>query len=162
MILGLLTVGSVIWYFATTRRSGDLQLIGTVDANEVIVSSKIPGRIQTLTVVEGQEVKAGELIAVHVAAAGAIPGPAVEANLALARGAGAEIVELEGGDCVPPVLRLAQERGITQIFVGHGAQPPRWAFWRRSVLDRLIGRVENADIRVFPHQPAAGAAHGGA
>lgn len=64
MILGLLTVGSVIWYFATTRRSGDLQLIGTVDANEVIVSSKIPGRIQTLTVVEGQEVKAGELIAV--------------------------------------------------------------------------------------------------
>ena len=64
MILGLLTVGSVIWYFATTRRSGDLELIGTVDANEVIVSSKIPGRIQTLTVVEGQEVKAGELIAV--------------------------------------------------------------------------------------------------
>ena len=64
IILGLVTVGSLIWYFATTRRSGDLQLIGTVDANEVMVSSKIPGRIQTLTVVEGQEVKAGELIAV--------------------------------------------------------------------------------------------------
>ncbi len=64
MIMGLLTVGSLIWYLATTRRSGDLQLIGTVDANEVMVSSKIPGRIQTLTVVEGQEVKAGELIAV--------------------------------------------------------------------------------------------------
>ena len=64
MILGLLTVGSLIWYFATTRRSGDLQLIGTVDANEVVVSSKIPGRIQTLTVEEGQQVKAGDLIAV--------------------------------------------------------------------------------------------------
>ena len=64
MILGLLTVGSLIWYFATTRRTGDLQLIGTVDANEVVVSSKIPGRIQTLTVEEGQDVKAGELIAV--------------------------------------------------------------------------------------------------
>ena len=64
MILGLLTVGSLIWYFATTQRTGDLQLIGTVDANEVVVSSKIPGRIQTLTVEEGQEVKAGELIAV--------------------------------------------------------------------------------------------------
>ena len=64
MILGLLTVGSLIWYFATTRRSGDLQLIGTVDANEVVVSSKIPGRIQTLTVEEGQDVKAGQLIAV--------------------------------------------------------------------------------------------------
>jgi multidrug resistance efflux pump len=61
--LGLLTAGSLIWYLATTRRSGDLQLIGTVDANEVVVSSKIPGRIQTLTVEEGQEVQAGELIA---------------------------------------------------------------------------------------------------
>ena len=64
LILGLLTVGSLIWYLTTTRRSDDLQLIGTVDANEVIVSSKIPGRIQTLTVEEGQDVTQGELIAV--------------------------------------------------------------------------------------------------
>jgi HlyD family secretion protein len=64
MILGILTVGSLIWYLVSTRRSGDLQLIGTVDANEVIVSSKIPGRIQTLTVAEGDPVKSGQLIAV--------------------------------------------------------------------------------------------------
>jgi multidrug resistance efflux pump len=35
-----------------------------VDANEVVVSSKIPGRIQSLMVDEGQEVKAGQLIAI--------------------------------------------------------------------------------------------------
>ena len=64
IILGVLLVGSLIWYLTTTRRSSDLQLIGTVDANEVIVSSKIPGRIQTLTVEEGQSVTQGELIAV--------------------------------------------------------------------------------------------------
>ena len=64
MILGLLVLGSLIWYFVTARSSGDLHLIGTVDANEVEVSSKIPGRIQTLTVEEGQDVKAGDLIAV--------------------------------------------------------------------------------------------------
>jgi HlyD family secretion protein len=64
MILGLLVVGSLIWYLVTGRSSGDLHLIGTVDANEVEVSSKIAGRIQTLTVEEGQEVKAGDLIAV--------------------------------------------------------------------------------------------------
>ncbi len=64
MILGLLTVGSLVWYLLTARPSGDLHLIGTVDANEVEVSSKIPGRIQTLTVEEGQDVKAGDLIAV--------------------------------------------------------------------------------------------------
>lgn len=63
LILGLLTVGSLIWYLTTTRRSSDLELIGTVDANEVMVSSKIPGRIQTLTVDEGQAVTAGQLIA---------------------------------------------------------------------------------------------------
>lgn len=64
LILGLLTLGSLIWYFVTVRPTGDLQLIGTVDANEVVVSAKIPGRIQTLTVDEGQDVKAGQLIAV--------------------------------------------------------------------------------------------------
>jgi multidrug resistance efflux pump len=64
MILGLLTVASLIWYFVTVRPTGDLQLIGTVDANEVVVSSKIPGRIETLTVDEGQDVKAGQLIAI--------------------------------------------------------------------------------------------------
>ncbi len=64
LILGLLTVGSLIWYFVTVRPTGDLQLIGTVDANEVLVSAKIPGRVQTLTVEEGQDVKAGQLIAV--------------------------------------------------------------------------------------------------
>jgi multidrug resistance efflux pump len=64
LILALLTVGSLIWYLVTVRPTGDLQLIGTVDANEVVVSARIPGRIQTLTVAEGQDVKAGQLIAV--------------------------------------------------------------------------------------------------
>jgi multidrug resistance efflux pump len=62
--MGLLTVGSLIWYFVTVRPTTDLQLIGTVDANEVLVSAKIAGRIQTLTVDEGQEVKAGQLITI--------------------------------------------------------------------------------------------------
>jgi HlyD family secretion protein len=64
LILGLLTIGSLIWYFVTVRPTGDLQLIGTVDANEVVVSARIQGRIQTLTVDEGQDVRPGQLIAV--------------------------------------------------------------------------------------------------
>ena len=64
MILALLTVGSLIFYLVTVRPTGDLQLIGTVDANEVLVSARIPGRIQTLTVKEGDPVTAGQLIAV--------------------------------------------------------------------------------------------------
>jgi HlyD family secretion protein len=82
MILGLLTVGSLIWYLVTTRRTGDLQLIGTVDSNEVIVSSKIPGRIDKLTVEEGQDVKAGELIAEIESDDLAAAAKAAEANAA--------------------------------------------------------------------------------
>ncbi len=63
LIIGVLAVGSLVWYLTTTPRGKDLQLIGTVDANEVVVSSKIPGRLQTLTVKEGDTVKAGQLIA---------------------------------------------------------------------------------------------------
>ncbi|HUN85392.1 MAG TPA: efflux RND transporter periplasmic adaptor subunit [Terracidiphilus sp.] len=64
LILGVLTVGSLIWYLLTARPPRDLMLIGTVDANEVLVSAKIPGRIQTLSVLEGQRVTEGQLIAV--------------------------------------------------------------------------------------------------
>lgn len=63
IIMGILLVIGLFWYFFSTNRSSDLQLIGTVDANEVVVSSRIPGRIQKLTVDEGDTVTAGELIA---------------------------------------------------------------------------------------------------
>ncbi len=64
IILALVTIGSFIWYMTTVRPTGDLQLIGTVDANEVMVNARIAGRIQTLTVKEGDYVKAGQLVAV--------------------------------------------------------------------------------------------------
>jgi multidrug resistance efflux pump len=64
MILGLLMLGSLVWYLLTGRPSSDLHLIGTVDANEVLVSAKIPGRVQQLLVQEGDQVQAGQLIAV--------------------------------------------------------------------------------------------------
>src|ERR1700759_4557932 len=63
MLIGILFIISLCWYFFSTRRSSDLQLIGTVDANEVVVSSRIPGRIQTLAVDEGDTVHSGQLIA---------------------------------------------------------------------------------------------------
>jgi HlyD family secretion protein len=62
-LLGILFVIALCWYFFSTKHSSDLQLIGTVDANEVVVSSRITGRIQTLDVEEGDDVKAGQLLA---------------------------------------------------------------------------------------------------
>jgi HlyD family secretion protein len=95
MILGILTLGSLVWYFATTRRTSDLELIGTVDANEVQVSSKIPGRIQTLTVDEGQPVKFGQLVAVIESDDLAAARKAAEANAASQTSKLSETVETE-------------------------------------------------------------------
>jgi HlyD family secretion protein len=63
ILIGILFVISLCWYFFSTQHSNDLQLIGTVDANEVVVSSRIPGRIQALNVDEGDSVQSGQLIA---------------------------------------------------------------------------------------------------
>ena len=63
LILGVLTLGSLIWYLLTARPPSDLKLIGTVDANEVLVSAKIAGRVQTLAIEEGQSVTVGQQIA---------------------------------------------------------------------------------------------------
>jgi multidrug resistance efflux pump len=98
LLLGLLTVGSLIWYLVTVRPSSDLQLIGTVDANEVVVSSKIPGRIQTLLVDEGQEVKAGQLIAVIESEDLTAARKAAEANAASQKGKLGGSVETERQD----------------------------------------------------------------
>jgi multidrug resistance efflux pump len=60
LLLVLLATG---YFFYSTDRTGDTVLIGIVDANQVIVSSKIAGRVEKLYVDEGSQVKAGDLIA---------------------------------------------------------------------------------------------------
>jgi multidrug resistance efflux pump len=62
-LLGIILAGSFTYFLLSTDRSQDLVLIGTVDANQVIVSPKIMGRIEKLAVDEGSEVKEGDLIA---------------------------------------------------------------------------------------------------
>ncbi len=64
VVLVLIAVGATVYYFLSTDRSKDLVLIGTVDANQVIVNSQISGRIQKLLVDEGTVVKAGDVVAV--------------------------------------------------------------------------------------------------
>jgi multidrug resistance efflux pump len=63
-ILAVLLLVALGYFFYSTDHSPDLVLLGTVDANEVIVSAQIVGRIERLTVSEGQDVQAGDLIAV--------------------------------------------------------------------------------------------------
>jgi len=64
ILLGIVFVIAAIYYVFSADHSKDLVLIGTVDANQVIVSAQVEGRIQKLLVDEGTPVKAGDLIAV--------------------------------------------------------------------------------------------------
>jgi HlyD family secretion protein len=64
ILLGIIFVIAAIYYGFSVDHSKDLVLIGTVDANQVIVSAQVESRIQKLLVDEGTPVKAGDLIAV--------------------------------------------------------------------------------------------------
>ncbi len=63
-LLGVLLIAATVYFFLSTDRSTDLVLIGTVDANQIVVSPKIMGRIERLAVDEGDQVTAGQTIAV--------------------------------------------------------------------------------------------------
>jgi multidrug resistance efflux pump len=64
ILLGIIFAIASVYYYFSTDHSRDLDLIGTVDANQVIVSAQVEGRIQKLLVDEGTPVKAGDLIAI--------------------------------------------------------------------------------------------------
>ena len=64
IVLGVIFLIAASYYYFSTDHSKDLVLIGTVDANQVIVSAQVEGRIQKLLVDEGTPVKSGDLIAV--------------------------------------------------------------------------------------------------
>jgi HlyD family secretion protein len=63
ILLVVILALAAAYYFLSTERDQGLVLIGTVDANQVIVSAKIGGRIERLAVDEGTQVKEGDLIA---------------------------------------------------------------------------------------------------
>ncbi len=64
ILLTLVVVVALAIWWAERPRAQTLVLTGTVDGNEVVVGSKITGRIVKLAVDDGQSVKAGDLIAV--------------------------------------------------------------------------------------------------
>jgi HlyD family secretion protein len=64
IILSVIFAIALGYYLISTPRGSDLDLIGIVDANQVIVSPQVPGRISKLLVDEGTAVKQGDLIAV--------------------------------------------------------------------------------------------------
>jgi HlyD family secretion protein len=63
IVLGVILIGTSGYYFFSTPGGKDLVLVGTVDANQIVVSPQMQGRITRLLVEEGTPVKQGDLIA---------------------------------------------------------------------------------------------------
>jgi len=84
LLLVILAIATAYYFWSTDREEG-LVLVGTVDANQVIVSPRVQGRIEKLLVDEGTEVKAGDPIAVLDSAEITAEKQAAEATLASLR-----------------------------------------------------------------------------
>jgi HlyD family secretion protein len=63
ILIGMIFLIALGVYLYSTPRGSDMPLTGIVDGNEVIVSPQMTGRIVTLNVDEGSQVKKGDLIA---------------------------------------------------------------------------------------------------
>jgi len=63
IILGVILAIALGYYLFSTPRGSDLDLVGIVDANQIIISPQVAGRISKLLVDEGTAVKQGDLIA---------------------------------------------------------------------------------------------------
>jgi HlyD family secretion protein len=63
IVLGVILAISSAYYFFSTPSGNDMILVGTVDANQIVVSPQMQGRITKLLVDEGTSVKQGDLIA---------------------------------------------------------------------------------------------------
>jgi two-component system sensor histidine kinase KdpD len=94
----------------------------------------------------------GELIVAYISQPDLRPAEqeALEKHLSYARGAGAQVEALDGEDQVDAVIRFAKTRGVTQIFVRHGARENVWERIFGSAIDRLIRSADGIDVRVFP------------
>ena len=71
--------------------------------------------------------------------------------LGLARNLGGEVVAITDEDVAAAILRLAQERNVTQLVVG---KPEKSRFWRKSLADHLI--LGSGDIDVCVVRPLLG------
>lgn len=92
-------------------------------------------------------------IALHVDDGGYLSeedGAVLEANLALARDLGAEVVTTNDPDLIDGIERIARQKGATQIVIGRPPKPWFFGFLQApTLLDRLAIRCRNLDIHVI-------------
>jgi HlyD family secretion protein len=63
--LAVVVIGAIVWVFwpRSNTQNGRIQASGTIEATQVGVAPKIPGRVVRIAVQEGQQVQAGQVLA---------------------------------------------------------------------------------------------------
>ncbi len=111
-------------FFWLADHSSDLVLIGTVDANQVVVSPKIMGRIERLAVDEGTVVKIGDTVAVLDSQELTADRQAAEALLASLRYQVAQTRADRRADVRRDIQRRGQLAGTPAGGAGHSGAGP--------------------------------------
>lgn len=95
----------------------------------------------------------GELFVIYVGQRELSAGDqlSLERNLSLARGVGAEVKLLDGGEPVATIIDFARKHGITQMFIGHSLSRRWWIRFTGTTVDRLIRAADGIDVKLFPH-----------
>jgi two-component system sensor histidine kinase KdpD len=134
------------------KQNGVTASYGTQERILVCVTPRTSARAMIESGRRNAERFHGELIAAHVRQGQLSAGDrdALDRNLEMARQAGADIEILEGDDPIEAILEFAHERGVTQVFVGHGLESKWWHRWTGGPVGRLMRGAQGIDVRVFP------------
>ncbi|HEY7063490.1 MAG TPA: universal stress protein [Chloroflexota bacterium] len=94
-----------------------------------------------------------ELLAVFVAPRGWERAPEAErktlaANQRVAEDLGAEVLQLQG-DVATELARVAHERNVTRIVIGHSERSRWYELLHGSVVNKLLRAVPNVDVQVM-------------
>jgi HlyD family secretion protein len=63
IVIGLMVLAGLLWFYFSRNAGQSLTASGTIEATEVVVSSKTVGKVLEVKVEEGDKVKSGDLIA---------------------------------------------------------------------------------------------------
>lgn len=73
----------------------------------------------------------------------------LDQNLSLARELGAEVVTTDDPDIIQGILRVARQKGVTQIVVGRAPRFFLTDLFRASIVDRLARELTDIDLHVI-------------
>ncbi|MBP9477752.1 MAG: universal stress protein [Sebaldella sp.] len=71
-------------------------------------------------------------------------------NKKLALKLGAELVSLKGKSISGEITKFSEEKGITQILLGHSKRSKIQTLLRGSTINKIIDHSKNAEVRVIP------------